>query len=110
MVLFFGVEIHDCYCFVGTASWYGKRFGGRKTASGEIFDPEKLTAAHRRLPIGTKVKVTNLKNNRQIIVEINDRGPYIPGRIIDLSRKAARDLDMLKDGLSRVHLEIMQPD
>lgn len=80
---------------------------GKKTASGEIFDPEKMTAAHRRLPMGTIVKVMNLKNGRETVVRINDRGPYIPGRIIDLSRAAARQMDMIKRGLAPVRMEII---
>lgn len=102
------IGIYDSYRMYGTASWYGKRFSGRKTASGEIFDPKKLTAAHKRLALGTKVIVTNLENNRQVIVLINDRGPYIPGRIIDLSRAAAKRLRMVKSGLARVRIEVIK--
>ncbi len=101
------MELHDLYSMTGIASWYGRRFMGKKTASGEIFDPEKMTAAHRRLPMGTIVKVTNLKNGRETVVRINDRGPYIPGRIIDLSRAAARQMDMIKRGLAPVRMEII---
>ncbi len=101
------MELHDLYSMTGIASWYGKRFMGKKTANGEIFDPEKMTAAHRRLPMGTIVKVTNLKNGRETVVRINDRGPYIPGRIIDLSRAAARQVDMIKRGLAPVRMEII---
>jgi rare lipoprotein A len=103
VLLVYGLmEFHDLYSMTGIASWYGRRFMGKKTASGEIFDPEKMTAAHRRLPMGTIIKVTNLKNGREIVVRINDRGPYIPGRIIDLSRAAARQMDMIKRGLAPV--------
>jgi rare lipoprotein A len=101
------MELHDLYSMTGIASWYGRRFMGKKTASGEIFDPEKMTAAHRRLPMGTIVKVMNLKNGRETVVRINDRGPYIPGRIIDLSRAAARQMDMIKRGLAPVRMEII---
>ena len=89
----------------GTASWYGKNHHGKKTASGEIYNMHKLTAAHKKLPFGTKVKVTNLKNNRSIIVLINDRGPYVRGRIIDLSKGAAKAIGM--DGIQRVSLNIV---
>ncbi|MDD5019530.1 MAG: septal ring lytic transglycosylase RlpA family protein [Candidatus Omnitrophica bacterium] len=101
------MEIHDRYSTTGIASWYGKRFMGRATASGEIFDPEKMTAAHRRLSMGSIVRVTELKNARQVTVRINDRGPYIPGRIIDLSRAAARQLGILERGLAWVRIEVI---
>jgi rare lipoprotein A len=90
---------------VGKASWYGPRFHGRKTASGEIFNQHELTAAHRSLPLGTKVKVTNLKNGRSVVVRINDRGPYAKGRVIDLSRAAAKRLGMLNSGVAQVRVE-----
>ena len=90
---------------LGTASWYGRPWTGKKTANGEIFNPKKLTAAHCRLPFGTKVKVTNLKNGKEVIVRINDRGPYIRGRVIDLSLAAARKLGMAKKGLAKVKIE-----
>jgi rare lipoprotein A len=90
---------------VGIASWYGKNHHGKKTASGDIFNMNKLTAAHRRFPLGSKVKVTNLKNNRSTIVLINDRGPYVRGRIIDLSKGAAKAIGM--DGVQRVSLDII---
>ena len=94
---------------VGNASWYGKRFHGRTTASGEDFDMFDLTAAHRQLPLGTFVKVTDLRNGRWIIVRINDRGPYIRGRIMDLSYSAARMLDF-HAGVEKVRLDIVQPE
>ena len=90
---------------VGKASWYGPRFRGKRTASGERFNPKKLTAAHRRLPLGTRVRVTNLENGKTVRVRINDRGPYHGGRIIDLSRAAAQHLSM--DGVARVRLEVL---
>ncbi|MDD2865874.1 MAG: septal ring lytic transglycosylase RlpA family protein [Candidatus Omnitrophica bacterium] len=104
------MEFHDLYSMTGIASWYGRRFMGKKTASGEVFDPEKMTAAHRRLAMGTLVRVTNLKNGRQVMVRINDRGPYIPGRIIDLSRAAARTMDMIERGLAPVRMEIVRKE
>lgn len=93
---------------VGEASWYGPGFRGKKTASGEIFDDEKLTAAHKTLPLGSKAKVTNLDNQKSIEVEINDRGPYVDGRILDLSHAAARALDMVEQGTAKVHIEIVK--
>lgn len=92
---------------VGVASWYGGSLHGRRTASGERFDQEDLTAAHRSLPFGTRVRVTHLENGRSVIVTINDRGPYARGRIIDVSRAAARRLDMLRTGTARVRVEAM---
>jgi rare lipoprotein A len=94
---------------VGKASWYGKRFHGRATASGEGFDMFELTAAHRQLPLGTYVKVTDLRNGKWVIVRINDRGPYIKGRIMDLSYSAARMLDF-HAGVERVRLDIVEPE
>lgn len=92
----------------GIASFYGPEFSGRKTASGEIFDPEAFTAAHRTLPFGTLVRVTHLNNNRSVEVRINDRGPFIKGRIIDLSPAAARQLDMIRSGTARVRITVIQ--
>jgi peptidoglycan lytic transglycosylase len=89
----------------GEASWYGPGFQGKKTASGERFDTNKLTAAHRTLPFGTEVRVTNTANGRSVTVRINDRGPFIAGRIIDLSRAAAEKLDMLGTGTAEVIIE-----
>ena len=92
----------------GEASWYGPGFNGKKTASGEIFDMNKFTAAHRKLPFGTKVKVMNLNNNKSVVVRINDRGPYKKDRIIDLSRKAAIQIGLIKDGLAPVKIFILK--
>ena len=89
----------------GLASWYGPGFHGRKTASGEVYDQNDLTAAHRKLPLGTKATVTNLDNNKQVEVEINDRGPYARGRVIDLSKAAAERLEMKGDGTAPVRIE-----
>jgi len=95
---------------VGTASWYGEAFDGRETASGETYDMYDLTAAHPTLPMGSWVRVTNLRNGRVITVRINDRGPIIPGRIIDLSYGAAQALRFRDRGLQRVRLDVMQPE
>jgi rare lipoprotein A len=92
---------------IGHASWYGPRFHGKKTASGGIYDQSEFTAAHRFLPLGSKVRVTNLQNEKSVDVEINDRGPFIAGRIIDLSRAAAKALEMLEDGITRVRIELL---
>ncbi|MWV15560.1 septal ring lytic transglycosylase RlpA family protein [Pseudomonas sp. L-22-4S-12] len=91
----------------GQASWYGAKHHGRKTASGERFDQNALTAAHRQLPFGTRVKVTNLRNGKQVAVRINDRGPYSRGRLIDVSRAAAEQLDMLRQGVAPVRIEAL---
>ena len=91
----------------GQASWYGGKFHGRPTASGEIFNSNALTAAHPSLPFGTKVKVTNTNNGRSVIVRINDRGPFVKGRIIDVSAAAARRLNMINSGTATVQLEIL---
>jgi|SRR5690625_207635 len=89
----------------GEASYYHNKFRGKKTASGQKFRQYKLTAAHKTLPLGTKVKVTNLQNGKTVRVTINDRGPFVDGRIIDLTRRAARRIDMLKDGVAPVKIE-----
>lgn len=88
----------------GNASYYGKKFHGRQTANGEKFNMRDLTAAHRTLPFNTKVKVTNLKNNKSVIVRINDRGPFAKGRIIDLSRAAAEKIGLIADGVAMVEI------
>ena len=94
----------------GLASWYGQSHHGKKTASGEVFDMEGLTAAHRTLPFGTVVRVTHLASNRTVIVRINDRGPYNDGRIIDLSARSARELGIAKLGIARVQIEPLASD
>jgi len=91
----------------GMASWYGGKFHGRLTSSGEIFDTNDMTAAHKTLPFGTIVKVTNEDNGKTALVKINDRGPFIEGRIIDLSMAAAERLDMIGQGVARVSLDIV---
>ncbi|MFE4107625.1 septal ring lytic transglycosylase RlpA family protein [Almyronema epifaneia] len=92
----------------GMASWYGPGFHGRRSASGEVFNQNALTAAHRTLPFGTQVRVTNLSNNQQVVVRINDRGPYSHGRIIDLSAAAARQIGLAQAGVGRVRIEVLQ--
>jgi rare lipoprotein A (peptidoglycan hydrolase) len=91
----------------GTASWYGPQFHGKKTASGEIYDQSKFTAAHKTLPLGTKARVTNLDNGSAVEVEINDRGPFVEGRIIDLSRAAARALGFVESGTAPVQVKLI---
>lgn len=103
------VRLPSLSAFEGLASWYGPGFAGRRTASGEVFDPAQLTAAHRTLPFGTRVRVTNLANGRSVEVRITDRGPFKPDRIIDLSRGAAEALDMLRSGVARVRVEPIEP-
>ena len=92
----------------GLASWYGQEFAGRTTANGEIFDPQMLTAAHRTLPFGTLVRVTNPRSGRSVQVRINDRGPYIESRIIDLSYAAAKAIDMVEVGVTPVRIEVVR--
>ncbi|MEZ1318968.1 septal ring lytic transglycosylase RlpA family protein [Pseudomonas fluorescens] len=95
------------YDQTGVASYYGARHQGKRTASGERFDKNSLTAAHRQLPFGTRVKVTNLKNNQSCIVRINDRGPHTRGRLIDLSHEAAEQLGMIRSGTARVRVQAL---
>jgi rare lipoprotein A len=90
---------------VGTASYYGRDHAGRRTASGTRFDPGAMTAAHRKLPFGSRVRVTNLRNGRTVVVLISDRGPYTRNRLIDLSHGAARRLDFVRHGTTRVRLD-----
>ncbi|MFO8231661.1 MAG: septal ring lytic transglycosylase RlpA family protein [Longimonas sp.] len=91
----------------GMASYYADKFDGRTTANGETFDNNAYTAAHRTLPFGTRVRVTRTDTGDQVTVRINDRGPFVDGRIIDLSQRAARDIDMLADGLAEVRIEVV---
>ena len=93
---------------IGNASWYGRKFHGKKTASGEIFNMYAMTAAHQTLPFGSKVRVTHLTTGKTIIVRINDRGPFIKGRIIDLSFEAAKRLKMLNEGVARVEIVVIE--
>lgn len=102
----------DAYEEQGYASWYGGHdgFAGKPTASGEIFDPSQLTAAHRTLPLGTWLEVENLSNHRKVLVRVNDRGPYIRGRILDLSQAAADRLGMIGAGTAEVRIRSVDPD
>lgn len=93
---------------VGVASWYGGKFHGRQTASGERYDMHAMTAAHRTLPFGTRVRVTDLTTRRSVVVRINDRGPFIDGRIVDLSRRAAGRLGIIERGTAKVRLTVVQ--
>ena len=92
---------------IGMASWYGPGYHGNTSASGEIYNMYELTAAHRDLPFGTHVRVTNLRNGKTVVVRINDRGPFKRGRIIDLSYAAARKIGMVREGSTRVRVEIV---
>ena len=91
----------------GKASYYARSFQGKETASGETFNQNELVAAHKTLPFDTRVEVTNLENGKQVTVRINDRGPFNPGRIIDLSRVAANRIDLLEDGIAPVRIETL---
>lgn len=93
---------------IGLASFYGAKFNGRRTANGEKFNNSRLTAAHKTLPFGSKVQVTNMRNGRSVVVRINDRGPYVRGRIIDLSRAAAKQIGLGSSGTARVKLELLK--
>ena len=92
----------------GVASYYGNEFQGRLTANGERFDQNQMTAAHRSLPFGTKVRVKHVNNGREVVVRINDRGPFVDGRVIDLSRAAAEQLDMIREGVAMVEITILR--
>ena len=109
--------LYGCCCLFGTgtgateigiASYYGDAFHGKQTASGEVFDQWKLTCAHRVLPFGTRLRVTNLQNKRSVIVRVNDRGPWVSGRIVDLSYAAAKKLGMIEKGLVKVKTEVVK--
>ncbi|HYG46629.1 MAG TPA: septal ring lytic transglycosylase RlpA family protein [Allosphingosinicella sp.] len=91
----------------GTASYYGRELAGNRTASGERFNPNGLTAAHRTLPLGTKLRVTNVANGRSVIVRVNDRGPFVGKRLIDVSLGAAREIEMVRSGTAQVRLELV---
>ncbi|RPD38018.1 septal ring lytic transglycosylase RlpA family protein [Chitinophaga barathri] len=105
MVLLFTASCARKVTQAGKASYYADKFQGRKTASGETFKQNRMTAAHQTLPFGTKVKVTNLDNGKTIKVRVNDRGPFVAGRIIDLSKKAARKLGMTQAGVANVKIK-----
>ena len=93
---------------IGIASYYGKKFHKKRTADGEIFNMYKVSAAHKSYPLGTKVRVTNLENGKSIKLVINDRGPFVKGRIIDLSYKAARKLDFVNQGTTKVRIDVIR--
>ncbi len=109
-----GFMLYSCiptsrdYIQVGYASYYADKFHGRRTACGEIYDRNKLTAAHRTLPCGTVVRVVNLENGRSVVVRINDRGPFVKGRIIDLSYEAAKRIGMIRKGVVKVRIEVLK--
>ena len=94
----------------GTASWYGPGFHGKRTASGDTFDQNEMTAAHRTLPLGTKAEVTDVETGKSVQVTINDRGPYVKNRVIDLSKAAAKELGITKDGTAKVKIEADPPE
>ncbi len=110
LILFLPCSSNSDQVFVksGLASWYGSGHHGNRTASGDHFDMKAYTAAHKTLEFGTKVKVLNIDNGRMVVVTINDRGPYVKGRIIDLSKSAASQLGCMRKGICRVKLEIVQ--
>ena len=93
---------------IGVASYYGSKFHKKRTANGEIFNMYKVSAAHKTLPLGTKVRVINLKNGRSLTMTINDRGPYVKGRVIDLSYKAAQKLGFVNQGTTKVRIEVLR--
>ena len=92
----------------GYASFYHNKFHGRKTASGEIYDKDDFTAAHRSLPFGTKLLVRNLENNKTVVVRVNDRGPFVRGRVLDLSRAAAEEIGMVESGVAEVEIRVLK--
>lgn len=96
------------YVMIGYASWYGYQFHMKPTASGEVFDMFQITAAHKTLPLGTILKVTKVETGKSIVVRVNDRGPYIPGRHLDLSYGAAHKLGMIEEGIAKVTMEIVR--
>jgi rare lipoprotein A len=120
MIAFFAINLFACmpvppqeekvsgYQETGKASFYANKFQGRRTASGVVFDQNARTAAHKKLAFGTKVKVTNLKNNKSVVVIINDRGPFVKGRIIDLSRSAFKAISHFDAGVIKVRIEVVQ--
>ena len=108
LVAHLNAPVQPIKTWVGNASWYGPGFNGRKTANGERFDAEALTAAHPHLPFGSVVRVVNLRNGRFEVVRINDRGPYQEGREIDVSYRVARKIGLIHSGVSQVRIELME--
>lgn len=106
-VTYYPTVVNEGEKFRGTASWYGPNFHGKKTSSGEVYDMYERTAAHKTLPMNTLVKVTNLSNGKSTVVRINDRGPFVANRIIDLSYAAAKDISMVGRGTAPVEIEIL---
>lgn len=92
----------------GLASWYGRPYHGRRTASGQVYDMYRMTAAHRSLPFGSRIRVTNMRNGRSVVLTVNDRGPFVRRRIVDVSYRAARELGFARRGLARVRVEQVQ--
>ena len=107
MALTISAHSSESFPQYGNASWYGNSFHGNKTASGQIFNQYELTGANRTLPFGSVVRVTNLRNGKYVDVTINDRGPFIKGRIIDISREAARRIGLINHGVARVRLTLI---
>jgi rare lipoprotein A len=107
-VYYYPIPAAEGYVEEGVASWYGRDFHGKPTSSGEIYDMQAMTAAHKTLPLGTHVKVVCLETGKNIVVRINDRGPFVKGRIIDLSRFAAQELGFLEQGIARVRVEAVR--
>ena len=101
-------NVRDGEVLVGYSSYYADKFHGRKTANGEIFNMHDYTAAHRNLPFGTVLLVTNLENGKKVKVRVNDRGPYVAGRILDLSLQAAKDIGLIKTGVAKVNIKILK--
>lgn len=104
------IQTESSQTFQGMASWYGRPFHGRRMANGQRFDMNRYTAAHRTLPFGTRVEVTNLQNNQSVVLTITDRGPFIRNRIIDVSRKAAQDLGFIGAGTASVEIKVLPPE
>lgn len=94
-------------CMTGQCSWYGAKFNGKKTASGEKFDNTKFTAAHKTLPFGTKLKITDKKSGKNVIVTVNDRGPFVKSRVLDISSSAAQELGVINKGIFTAEIEIL---
>jgi rare lipoprotein A len=102
-------DVAEANIVIGRASYYAAKFHGRRTASGEKYNSKLMTAAHPTLPFGTQIKVTNLRNKKSVVVRVNDRGPHVRGRIVDLSRAAAQLIGITRTGIARVKLEILNP-
>lgn len=102
-------DVAEANIVIGRASYYAAKFHGKRTASGETYNSKLMTAAHRTLPFGTQIKVTNLRNKKSVVVRVNDRGPHVRGRIVDLSRAAAQLIGITRTGTARVELEILKP-